>query len=220
MKKYLIIASFLSVKAFSQIENTEYIFKNPEIFTKPTGAVIDLGSSITSLDQYTSGSFNFGLMTDVYKNGLAGFSFNGFSNKNGKYAAPVDVINPKFNFYTFTIDNEYQFLKNKIVGFSIFNKIGVANASLNDAYYQQYYYMGKSSGYHPKQISNQYYFVDEPGVSLNINLFKCMSLCAGSSYRIIAGPDTYGSASNFNGFNVNIKLRFKISDNETKATAK
>ncbi len=212
MKKYLIIAIVLSVKAFSQIENTEYIFKDPKFFTKPSGAVIDLGSSITNLDQYTTGSFGFGLMTDVYKNGLAGFSFNCFSNKNSHYYSPVDVINPKFNFYTFTVDNEYQFLKTKIVGFSVFNKIGMANASFNDAYYQQYYYSGRSGGYRPKQISNQYYFVDEPGASVNINLLKCMSLCLGSSYRIIAGPDKYGSASNFNGFNANFKLRFRISD--------
>lgn len=220
MKKYLIIASFLSVKMFSQIENSQYIFKDPKIFTKPSGAIIDLGSSITNLDGYTSGSFNFGLMTDVYKNGLAGFSFNSFSNKNSHYQTPVEVINPKFNFYTFTIDNEYQFFKNKVVGFSIFNKIGIANASLNDAYYQQYYYMGKSSGYRPKQISNQYYFTDEPGASLNINMFKCVSLCAGASYRMVAGAGTYGPASNFNGLNANVKLRFKISDNETKPAEK
>ncbi len=214
MKKYIILFIFLSVKAISQIENTEYVFKNTHIFTKPSGAIIDLGASVTNLDSYTSGSFNFGMMTDLYKNGLTGFSFSSFSNKNGHYVSPVEVVNPKFNFWSFTIDNEYLFRKNKMINFSIFNKIGVANGSLNDSYYQQYYYAGRSSGYRPKQISNQYYFIDEPGASVNINLLKCVSLCLGSSYRFVAGADKYGPASNFNGFNANMKLRFKISDNE------
>lgn len=213
MKAILVILSCLSLSVFSQVQNTNYLFKNSHIFTKPTGAVIDLGSSITSFQGTTMGSFSFGLHTDVMKNVLAGFSFNMFQSRHPRFNAPVEVINPRFNLSTFTLDQEYLFLKDKAVNFSLYNKVGMACAQYNDAYYQQYYYTGKTSGSRPRTVMDRYYFTDEVGANVNFNLCKHVSLCAGSSYRVVSGSSSpFGSASGLGGWNANVKLRFKISD--------
>lgn len=202
----------LSLSAFSQVENANYLFKKPShLFTKPSGAIIDLGSSITSFQGNAMGSFGFGLHADVMKHALLGFSFNLYESKKPRFNAPVEVINPRFNFSTFTVDEEYQVLQDKAVSFSLFNKIGLACAEYNDTYYQQYYYTGKSGGYRPRTVMDQYYFTDEAGASINFNLSKHISLCTGASYRMVSGSShPFGNAAGLGGWNANVKLRFKV----------
>lgn len=213
MKKILAILCCLSLSVFGQVPNTSYLFKSSRIFKKPTGAVIDLGSSLTSFQGYNTGSFSFGLHADVIKNALLGFSFNLYESKKPRFNAPVEVINPRFNFSTFTVDEEYIFLNDKAVNFSLYNKIGLAIAEYNDAYYQKYYYTGKSGGYRPKTVMDQYYFTDELGANVNFNLSKHMSLCTGASYRMLSGSSSpFGHASGLGGWNANLKLRFKIPE--------
>lgn len=212
MKRIFVIFCCLSTGIYGQIENSNYLVKNKSFFTKPTGMAADMGSSITSFQGYTTGSFNFGLYTDIFKNGLTGISFNLYQGKHPRFSAPVEVINPRFSFSTYTADLEYIFLKDKKVSLSVFNKVGVAYAAYEDAYYQKYYYTGKSGGYKPKTVMDQFYFVEEPGASVHVNICRYVSLCIGSSYRFVSGAGTFGNASNFNGLNINIKLRFKIPD--------
>ncbi len=212
MKRIFVICCCLSASVYSQIENSNYLVKNPSFFTKPTGLAVDMGSSITSFQGYATGSFNFGMYTDLFKNGLLGVSVNLYQNRHPRFSTPVEVINPRFKFSTYTADLEYIFLKDKKVSLSVFNKIGAAYAAYDDAYYQTYYYTGKSGGYKPKTVIDQFYFVDEPGASVHVNICRYMSLCVGSSYRFVSGASTFGSAANLNGFNANVKLRFKLSD--------
>ncbi len=57
-------------------------------------------------------------------------------------------------------------------------------------------------------VSEEVFLVAEPGVNMELNVFKFMRLAAGASYRFISSSDIGNfQSSDFEGFNGNISLR-------------
>jgi hypothetical protein len=74
--------------------------------------------------------------------------------------------------------------------------------------YERNYHDAYDPGYHAKSTDPSWYFVTEPGIQLELNLFKWMRLSPGVSYRIVHNTKTDSRNGDLTGVSGNFTLKF------------
>lgn len=75
--------------------------------------------------------------------------------------------------------------------------------------YDRYYYREYNGGHRNMPCNDDWFFVAEPGVQLEVNVFKWMRFAPGYSYRAVYGSNADGlSDSKLSGNNFNLTLKF------------
>jgi len=120
----------------------------------------------------------------------------------------VNLSHPKVNYGYFGAIFQYIHKSSKLLHFS--GQIVLARGSTKD-------YENPKSGLFDNfwNISGASFFMMEPGINLELNLSKSLTLVAGSSYRYVTGLDensknvalTHVTNKNLSGINFNIGLK-------------
>lgn len=100
---------------------------------------------------------------------------------------------------------EYVFGSNKTFHL-VFNLVTGAGFTVQ---YHRYDFREPSGGYKDLALDENWFFVAEPGVQLEINVFKWMRFSPGYSYRSVYGSNAAGlSDKDLSGSSVNMTLKF------------
>lgn len=118
---------------------------------------------------------------DKFSIGLAGYGLTSNSNFVIDYAGNSNT-SARIGLGYGGLSMEYTLFSNKVIHFTVPVIVGVAGVYVyeddGDFFYNDY-----------QDIENSAAFVVEPGVNIELNVFKFMRLDLGASYRYIAGTD-------------------------------
>jgi hypothetical protein len=113
----------------------------------------------------------------------------------------VQVINPRYTYLFIGWHNEFILFPSSAVNISFPVRLGVGGVTYSDRYFE---------GWNRAQIDQDYFFVAEPGVKLNVNLWKNIGITGGVAYRLASGVDRAGSDADFSREVYHVGLRFKF----------
>ncbi len=103
---------------------------------------------------------------------------------------------------------EYTFLPNNVFHFSVPLLVGGGFANSGDDIFPQFGGRNRRNG--------SSFFVVQPGINLEVNLFRYVKLFGGASYRVAAGVENRGdntySAAQLSGFNTSVGVKAGIFD--------
>ncbi|MFH1050294.1 MAG: hypothetical protein V1779_05105 [bacterium] len=100
---------------------------------------------------------------------------------------------------------EYTHSSNSLVHFTVNTLIGAGGASFTPYRYG----MNNNMGYDNNRYDNSAFFVVEPGIGVELNIFKFFRIELGASYRYISGMDLNGFGSAwYNEPSANLAFKF------------
>lgn len=112
--------------------------------------------------------------------------------------------NLSYMYGQFGLATEYALASNKTFHL-VFNLMAGPGFTLQ---YDRYYYR-EGSGYRNTPMDENWFFVTEPGVQLEVNVFKWMRFSPGYSYRAVYGSDAAGLRDkDLSGSSFNATLKF------------
>ncbi|MDA3953905.1 MAG: outer membrane beta-barrel protein [Bacteroidales bacterium] len=210
MKKVftLLFIAFMVQISFAQEDNVETKDDMTTIFTKenfrftggylaPDFKVGDVHEDISMLVGIKLG-FTF---NDKFSIGLAGYNL---VNNSNFYAGPeLASINMGYG----GLSVEYSMFSNKIIHFTIPVVVGAGSITLyedndNDNLYNFNYF---------DEIESTTALVVEPGVNIEVNLFKILRVDLGASYRLVSGTDLVNlTDEHLTDLSFNATLKFGI----------
>lgn len=110
-----------------------------------------------------------------------------------------------YEYGQFGLITEYVFGSNRTFHL-VFNMVTGAGFTVQ---YYRYDFREPSNGYRDLAFDENWFFVAEPGVQLEINVFKWMRFSPGYSYRAVYGSSAAGlSDKDLSGSSVNMTLKF------------
>ncbi len=204
MKTILTICLSLSLLQCAQAQTSDGASQHKTIFKDLNAAygIVDVTYSQPSINSTALPGMGilFGaVLNDFWVAGLH-IDFSSTS-KLSMGNPPVEVVNPRYNYLFAGLHNEFLIAPESVVSLSFPIKIGMGNVTYTDRYYE-----GISSA----RLDQETFFVAEPGVKMNVNLWKHVGFTAGAGYRITAGVDRAGSESDFNQAVYHVGLRCKF----------
>ncbi|MBI9053463.1 MAG: hypothetical protein JEY96_06565 [Bacteroidales bacterium] len=185
----LVLALFVQV-GFAQEETVEKKDDINTIFTKEnlkfTGGYIapeiKVGNVNEDMSLFVGGKMGF-TFNNSFSIGIAGYGLTTNSNFDIDYAGNPNTP-ARIGMGYGGLSLEYTLFSNKLVHFTVPVVVGAASIYVyeddGDFFYNDY-----------EDIENSAAFVVEPGVNLELNVFKFMRLDIGASYRLISGTDLY-----------------------------
>lgn len=185
----LVLALFVQV-GFAQEETVEKKDDINTIFTKEnlkfTGGYIapeiKVGNVNEDMSLFVGGKMGF-TFNNSFSIGIAGYGLTNNSNFDIDYAGNPNTP-ARIGMGYGGLSLEYTLFSNKVVHFSVPVVVGAASIYVyeddGDFFYNDY-----------EDIENSAAFVVEPGVNVELNVFKFMRLDIGASYRLISGTDLY-----------------------------
>jgi len=185
----LVLALFVQL-SFAQEETIEKKDEMKTIFTKEnlkfTGGYIAPEIKVSNVHEdislFVGGKIGF-TFNDKFSIGLAGYGLSNNSNFNIDYSGNPNT-SARIGMGYGGLSMEYSLFSNKVIHFTVPVVVGAAGIYIyeddGDFFYNDY-----------EDIENSAAFVVEPGVNIEVNVFKFMRLDLGASYRLIAGSDLF-----------------------------
>jgi len=183
----LVFALFVQL-SFAQEETVEKKDDMKTIFTKEnlkfTGGYIAPEIKVSNVHEdislFVGGKIGF-TFNDKFSIGLAGYGLSNNSNFNIDYSGDPNT-SARIGMGYGGLSMEYSLFSNKVIHFTVPVVVGAAGIYVyeddGDFFYNDY-----------EDIENSAAFVVEPGVNIELNVFKFMRLDLGASYRLISGSD-------------------------------
>lgn len=118
-------------------------------------------------------------------------------------------VKMSYEYAQFGLMTEYVLGSNRIVhlGFQLFS-----GAAINTQYdrYNWHEDDDDEDDFDVSEKSTDWFFVSEPGINVEINVFKWMRFCPGISYRLAVGdgPESGLKGSDLSGITLNTSLKF------------
>lgn len=137
-----------------------------------------------------------------------GLSFDFMNSRSIQIYSPVPVVNPRYNYSCFMINNEFLVGSKSIVTAAFPLRFGVAYSNYFDKY---------SDNNQHKTIADDVFFVAEVGADVYFNFFKAVSLGGGIKYRWATDVQSIGTNADYNNYAVEAKLRFRFFDMGNKS---
>jgi len=183
----LVLALFVQL-SFAQEDTVEKKDDMKTIFTKEnlkfTGGYIAPELKVSNVHEdislFVGGKIGF-TFNDKFSIGLAGYGLSNNSNFNIDYSGNPNTL-ARIGMGYGGLSMEYSLFSNKVIHFTVPVVVGAAGIYVyeddGDFFYNDY-----------EDIENSAAFVVEPGVNIEVNVFKFMRLDLGASYRLISGSD-------------------------------
>ena len=204
MKAFIIFSGLMfclslksQTKAFEQTPSNFTITKDHE-------ATFDLGAFYTPLISTNAYGLNTDLKFYPYKRFATGFCAS-ITNKKINKTFQYTIGQPVLSYYEFGWINQYDILqKDRIrIGLNVNNCIAfsqLGDNNIKEKYYAKYGVQEKA-----KTISNNYFYLLEPGLDMNIRLFSNKHdpdfyLTLKAKYRFVFGDTQYGQHSDFSNY--------------------
>ena len=210
MKKVftLLLIAFMVQISFAQEDNAEIKDDINTVFTKenfrftggylaPDFKVGDVHEDISVLAGIKLG-FTF---NDKFSIGLAGYNL---VNNSNFYTEANELARINLGYGGLSV--EYSMFSNKIIHFTIPVVVAAGSITLyednnNDNYYFNYF----------DEYESSTALVVEPGVNIEVNLFKFLRVDLGASYRLVSGTDLVNlTDEDLSDLSFNATLKFGI----------
>ena len=160
---------------------------------------IKVGDVHEDISLFVGGRMGF-TFNDKFSMGLAGYGLVSNSNFDINRTGTPESVSIGFGYGG--LNMEYTLFSNKVVHFTIPVVVGVGGVYLyedqGDYLYDNFY-----------DIENSAAFVVEPGVTVELNLFKFFRIDLGASYRYVAGTElVYLQDSDLSDLSFNATFKF------------
>lgn len=212
----ILIMGIISATAQEQTQTTDCLFKN----LKYSYFLAEAGYINLPIKNITTHGFGLS-MNGVFNNHfVTGFSLDAVNTKQLSLPTSIPVISPQYSYMLIAWNNEYLFSPHKLFNASFQLKTGMGKVTYADKSKMEYYYSydPNTNIYtqtpYPKVISDDGFFVLEPGINLFVNLTPCISIGGGGHYRFSWGVDKAGTNMDFTNYSLTAMLRFKLDSPE------
>ena len=181
----LLLALMVQV-SFAQEEKVEEKDEMKTLFTKNnmkfTGGYIAPELKISNIHEdlglFVGGKIGF-TFNDNFSVGIAGYGLT----TNSNFTIPTDTM-ARIGMGYGGLSLEYTVFGNKVVHFTIPVIVGVAGVYVYEDD-EDFFYDNVNNNFN--DIENSAAFVVEPGINIELNLFKFFRVDLGASYRLISG---------------------------------
>ena len=213
MKKIItLVLMSVAFNAFAQNNKPKSIINDSFLKKLHSTQMIFDGGYITGDIKNTTtqgGTFSFGVVINDFW--YAGLNFDFFNSRSIRVDS-FPVVNPRYSYSSYTINNEFIIGGNYFITASLPVQFGVGYAN----YYDKY-----SDNNQRKSIADDVFFVAEGGATVYINFLKNVSLGGGVKYRWVTDVQQVGENEDFNNYSFEAKVRFRFfTESEKVKTTK
>lgn len=167
--------------------------------------VIDMNYTHTELFGQTLPGFAMNIGVVLGDHWLTGLSVQGSTTSQLSMGnPPIDLINPRYNYFFMGWNNALIISPYSIVNVSIPVKMGVGGVT--------YVHRFREGALNNARVDQDYFFVIEPGLDLSFNLSKNIALTTGASYRFAEGVQNAGTNADFAALFLNAGIRLRFSE--------
>lgn len=206
--KVLLVLVILSGSIASQAQEVQSLLGGGRI--KSSGGYGALTNKITEINgEYANlaGLYAGWYINHKFAVGVSGAAVTNHIPVPEKYNT-VPGVKMSYEYAQFGLFGEYVLGSNRIVhvGFQLFS-----GAALNTQYNRyEWDNDDDDDDFESFEKKTDWFVVTEPGINVEINIFKWMRFCPGVSYRIAVGDGELSglSGSNINGMTINTSLKF------------